>query len=241
MKKTYGLLYIMVILFSFNVYSQDKIYLKNGEKIEAKIIKVTEEKIEYKKFNNLNGPVFEISVDKTQLVIYENGESQILSDEKQRNENDSFNKFNKRNRINLDLIAIGINGPTSISYEILNKTGSLGFEIPINVHFNSDGISGITSGLNMKFYVSKKGKGFYFGPSIGLGVFNWTYKYYGGNGYYYNGNKTDFSVYLGPKIGGQFQISNLVGFNLSANGGLISNFGSFDFGASLNLGINFTF
>jgi hypothetical protein len=79
-------------LIGFNSLAQDKIYLKNGEKIEAKIIKVTEEKIEYKKFNNQNGPLFEISVDKTQLVVYENGESQIFQETKSNKNNDLDNK-----------------------------------------------------------------------------------------------------------------------------------------------------
>ena len=245
MKKT---LVILLSLIGLNAVAQDKIYLKNGEKIEAKIIKVTEEKIEYKKFNNQNGPLFEISVDKTQLVIYENGESQILHETKSQDNNNKDNKSQidfGRNRINLDIIAIGVNGPTSISYEILNKSGSQGLEIPINVHFNKDGVNGYTTGLNLKYYVSKNGKGFYFGPSLGMGFFSWTNtRYYYSNNYYsnvYSYDENKFSIYIGPKIGGQFQVSKLFGVNLAANGGLITNFEDFDYGASLNLGINFSF
>ncbi len=252
MKKT---LLIFLSLIGLNSVAQDKIYLKSGEKIEAKIIKVTEEKIEYKKFNNQNGPTFEISVDKIQLVVYENGESQILQNSKSDENNISESKTKNENcqsRINIDLASISKNGPASISYEILNKSGSRGIEIPISYHynlFNSDKTnSGYTIGLNLKYYVNKKGKGFYFGPSLGLGVFSWIRTGYSSswngisiNNYVYTYNENKFSVYVGPKVGGQFQVSKLIGINLAANGGLITNLKDNDFGASVNLGINFNF
>lgn len=131
------------------------------------------------------------------------------------------------------LLAIGENGPTSISYERINEDGSRGIEIPISVYFNSDGVVGYTIGANLKFYTNKQGKGFYIGPSLGLGVFDWyDYSYYA---------SSDFSAYLGLKLGYQFQISDLFGINLAGNGGGISNFDEFDYGYSLNLGINFSF
>ena len=242
MKKT---LLILLSLIGLNSVAQDKIYLKNGEKIEAKIIKVTEVTIEYKKFNNQNGPIFEISVDKIQLIVYENGESQILQNSKSDDNKDDKSQTDfGRNRINLDIIAIGVNGPTSISYEILNKSGSRGLEIPINLHFDKNGVNGYTTGLNLKYYVSKNGKGFYFGPSLGLGVFSWIQSsYYNGFDPYIYSNSIEntFSIYIGPKIGGQFQVSKLFGINLAANGGLITNLTDIDFGASMNLGINFSF
>ena len=118
------LILFLILFCSLSVLAQDKIYLKNGEKINAKILKVTEEKIEYKKFSNLEGPTFEISVNKIQLVVYQNGESQMFNTNINNNNNiiqNEISTFANKNRINLDLLAYSLNGPTSISYEILNK------------------------------------------------------------------------------------------------------------------------
>jgi hypothetical protein len=79
---------------------------------------------------------------------------------------------------------------------------------------------------------------------LGLGVFSWIKTVFYNNGYYvytYNYIENKFSIYIGPKIGGQFQVSKLFGINLAANGGLITNLKDTDFGASLNIGINFSF
>lgn len=238
------ILIALLLIIGVNLIAQDKIYLKNGEKIEAKIIKVTEEKIEYKKFNNQDGPLFEISLNKMQLVVYENGESQIFDNTESIVNNKSEKKTSaqyRKNRINLDLFAYGINGPTSISFEILDESGSRGVEIPINLHFNGFRANGLTTGINLKYYLNKEGKGFFFGPSLGLGLFSWRTNIIFNDVIVNYSSDNKMSIYLGPKIGGQFQITKLLGVNLAANGGIITNFKDFDYGASLNLGINFTF
>ncbi|MEI8272785.1 MAG: hypothetical protein WCG08_09190 [Paludibacter sp.] len=232
------LILFLILFCSLSVLAQDKIYLKNGEKINAKILKVTEEKIEYKKFSNLEGPTFEISVNKIQLVVYQNGESQMFNTNINNNNNiiqNEISTFANKNRINLDLLAYSLNGPTSISYEILNKNGSLGIEIPINVLFNSGGVSGIMTGTNLKFYVDNNARGFYIGPALGVGIGNFSYLS--------TSNLNYLGAYLGPKLGIQYQISQLFGINLSGTGGLISSFSYFSptLFFSFNLGLNFSF
>lgn len=238
----------LLFIIGLNSIAQDKIYLKNGEKIEARIIKVTEEKIEYKKFNNQDGPLFEISLNKMQLVVYENGESQIFDNNESIEKNNPVNKTKTqfgKNRINLDLFAYGVNGLTSISYEMVNETGSRGVEIPINLHyqfhFKGFRAKGLTTGINLKYYMNKKGKGFFFGPSLGLGLFSWRTNIISNDVIVSYSSDNNMSIYLGPKIGGQFQITKLLGVNLAANGGIITNFNDLDYGASLNFGMNFTF
>lgn len=231
------LIVITLFLLIGSLSAQDKIYFNDGSTIEAKVLVVSESKVQYKNFDNQSGPTFEIGLSKINMIIYENGSHQIFKEEKGYEATMSkTGKDFRKNRINLDLLAIGVNGPTSISYEIMNEDGSLGIEIPISVYFNRGGVVGYTIGANMKFYTNKQGKGFYGGPSLGLGAFEW----YTHN-YYYSNTSADFSAYLGLKLGYQFQISDLFGINLAGNGGGISNFDLFDFGYSLNLGINFSF
>jgi hypothetical protein len=238
MKQT--LIVITLFLIIGSLSAQDKIYFNDGSKIEAKVLVVSEYIVQYKKFENQSGPTFEIGISKINMIIYENGSHQMFKEEG--DEDTRSKKLNsdfRKNRINLDLLAIGKNGPTSISYERINKGGSRGIEIPISVYFNSDGVVGYTIGANMKFYLNKQGKGFYIGPSLGYGVFS----YYVDNYYYdYVTYQSAYSSYFGLKLGYQFQISNLFGINLAGNGGVISNFNGFRTnGYSLNLGINFSF
>ena len=246
MKKT--LIVIILFLIIGSLSAQDKIYFNDGSKIEAKVLVVSEYIVQYKKFENQSGPTFEIGISKINMIIYENGSHQMFKEEGDKDtRSKKLNSDFRKNRINLDLLAIGKNGPTSISYERINKGGSRGIEIPISVYFNSDGVVGYTIGANMKFYLKKQGKGFYIGPSLGYGVFNYYVDnfYYDdiGNSYYYGSTyKSAYSSYFGLKLGYQFQISDLFGINLAGNGGVISNFNGFRTdGYSLNLGINFSF
>lgn len=224
---------ILILLISNITFSQDIIVKKNQEEVKAKVIEISSSDIKFKEFEFQDGPTRNIAISEVFMVIYENGKRETFNQESSKNTNSSLgNSEFRKKRLNLDLIAIGENGPTSISYEIINEDGSRGIEFPISVYFNDGGIVGYTIGANLKYYVSsKQGKGFYVGPSLGLGVFDW--------GNYYT--STDFSVYLGVKLGYQYPISDLFGINIAGNAGGISNFDDFDGAYSLNLGVNFSF
>tara|TARA_X000000368_G_scaffold296230_1_gene235804 strand:- start:617 stop:1348 length:732 start_codon:yes stop_codon:yes gene_type:complete len=240
------IIFTLTLIFSFSSYSQDKIYFKDGSKIEAKVLTVSESQIQYKKFNNLSGPTFEIGISKINLIIYEDGSDQIFNKKNVQTIRDTFldsssseNIF--QNRINLDLLAFGQNGPTSLSYELINKDGSLGIEFPLNFYFRNRGVVGFSTGANLKFYpVKNQGKGFYYGPSLGLGFIDWPYYYYG-NSFEQYGYSREFTTFLGSKLGYQFQITKLIGISLGGNLGLLTDYSYLDFGYSLNLGINFSF
>lgn len=63
-------------------YSQDSITKKNGDDIQAKVIEVGISEIKYKKFDNLEGPVFTIPKSDVLLVRYQNGSKDIFTEEK---------------------------------------------------------------------------------------------------------------------------------------------------------------
>lgn len=54
-------------------FAQDIIVKKDGTTIQAKVIKVTKFDVEYKKFDNQNGPTYTISTKDLQCINYENG------------------------------------------------------------------------------------------------------------------------------------------------------------------------
>ena len=68
---------LMGVLFSVlgcgAVYSQDIIVTKDAKKIEAKITEVSKSEIRYKEFDNLDGPIFVLSTDEINTIIYSNG------------------------------------------------------------------------------------------------------------------------------------------------------------------------
>lgn len=83
MKKTLSILLLFFI--STFLYSQDKIYKRTGEHIDAKVMEVTNDEIKYKKINYLDGPIFTITQNEVVMIIYENGEKDIFK-EKETNE-----------------------------------------------------------------------------------------------------------------------------------------------------------
>jgi len=61
---------------------QDVITKKSGEDVEARILKVGTEEVEYKKFDNLDGPLFTMLKSDILLIRYENGTKDIFDEEK---------------------------------------------------------------------------------------------------------------------------------------------------------------
>ena len=55
--KTKYLLLLILFLYSADAYTQDFIIMRNGNEIEAKVIKIGTE-IEYKKWSNQEGPIY---------------------------------------------------------------------------------------------------------------------------------------------------------------------------------------
>lgn len=72
MKKSFIFL-LFVIIGSLDVYAQDILQLKDGGKIEVKLLEINETSIKYKRWDNLNGPSYTISITKVYSIIYENG------------------------------------------------------------------------------------------------------------------------------------------------------------------------
>jgi hypothetical protein len=77
MKKT--LIVITLFLVIGSLSAQDKIYFNDGSTIEAKVLFVTESKVQYKNFDNQSGPTFEIGLSKINMIIYENDTHQIFN------------------------------------------------------------------------------------------------------------------------------------------------------------------
>jgi hypothetical protein len=74
-------------LISSISFAQDLLTKKNGEDISAKILEVDITEIKYKKFDDLNGPIFTILKSEVLLIRYENGTKDIFVDEEKTGSN----------------------------------------------------------------------------------------------------------------------------------------------------------
>lgn len=59
--------------------AQDIIVKKDGTVIKAKVTKVSSNEIEYKKFENIDGPTYAVNVSELLSVTYQNGETEKFS------------------------------------------------------------------------------------------------------------------------------------------------------------------
>lgn len=82
-------LYIMLIICELS-FAQDIIVTKDNQRIDAKIIEVSETTIKYKKTTNLDGPTFSIQTDKISSVVYQNGNVQTFLTSNQNNSTPSL-------------------------------------------------------------------------------------------------------------------------------------------------------
>jgi len=218
-------LLVLFILTSFFVTkAQDTLYMKDGKMLEVRVYEIQNMKVYYKLYRNLKGPMVKTSTIKVKQIVYENGEIQSF-------ENKDIKKkmvFNRRNRIGLGLITFGSPlAPSSLSYERLNALGTVGIEIPITAYFSELQMEGLTIGLNIKKYIGGDGKGFYFGPSINYGTFDYGYGYSMG--------------YFAVKIGWQLFACRLIGFDLGTSFGVYTDFYYTAFGGSISASVNFSF
>lgn len=68
---------------SFDAFSQDIIKLTDGQEIKSKIIEITDLEVKYRKFSNLNGPLYTKKKTEIANITYENGEKETIGSSEQ--------------------------------------------------------------------------------------------------------------------------------------------------------------
>jgi len=77
-----GILLVIITLgFVRNAVAQDVIMKKDGSSIECKVTKLSSVYVEYKKWSNIDGPVYTIDKNLISSIKYENGEIEDFSPE----------------------------------------------------------------------------------------------------------------------------------------------------------------
>jgi hypothetical protein len=79
MKYNFKVLLLLCIISPLFVFSQDLILKKNGDEIKSKVVEILKTEIKYKKFENLNGPVYSLDITEVFMVRYENGSKDVFN------------------------------------------------------------------------------------------------------------------------------------------------------------------
>lgn len=70
---------LLVTGISHGFHAQDQLFKKDNTKIVVKVLEVGTTEIRYKMFDNLNGPTHIENKENVSLIIYQNGEHQVVS------------------------------------------------------------------------------------------------------------------------------------------------------------------
>ena len=165
MKKNLYLL-LVVTLFSLHSFAQDKIYKKNGDVVEAKVIEIGESEIKYKIFIDQEGPTYSVDKDRLKKIIYQGGREETF---KSSLNDEALYEDQAKNAVKINFLA-PLWGFTQLNYEHNIKPGR-SYEVALGIiglgkqqkttNYNSDMNSGI--GTNNE---RKRGAG---GAFVGVG------------------------------------------------------------------------
>jgi hypothetical protein len=229
MKKVVILSLLFLFGLSFLASAQDIIYKKDGSKEEVKIIVVGKKEIQYKKFSNQDGPVYELDRNDILLITYENGEFETISKQEDVGKPvkpDLTTDFTK-NILSLHLFDI-VFGDIGISYERIFSSGTVGFKIPVALGYDYQSDKDkfyniIYSGLGVNFYPTGQGKFRYVvGPQVRFGYgkenhYSGDY-YYDDDGYYHEIMDTNEGFYTQFFVDNGFIFTPIRNFSFSVIG-----------------------
>lgn len=71
-------LIVLILFLAAFLNAQDIIYKTDGSEIQSKVIEISEDLIKYKKFSNLDGPLYSIAKNEVFMIVYENGEREVF-------------------------------------------------------------------------------------------------------------------------------------------------------------------
>lgn len=69
----------LLAAIAFTAHAQDNIVMKNGDEIKAKVVEITVGEIKYKKFDNLDGPIYTSPKTDVVFVKYANGSKEVFA------------------------------------------------------------------------------------------------------------------------------------------------------------------
>lgn len=230
----------IVIFFSIllNSFSQDIIYKTDGTKEEAKVLMVGESQIQYKKWSNQDGPVYEIPRSNILLITYQNGEYEIMNQPQvaveQPEEQATMAKKELSENFTKNILTYNafdvFYGDIAFSYERVLNSGYVGLLIPVGFGYaynfdyfnnNDNWVKNLFySGFGAYFYPGGQGRWRYFvGPKMLFGYGKQTYwvDYWDEfNNYYYSEETYDEGFYMKYMVDNGLRVTPIKNFSIAA-------------------------
>lgn len=75
------ILSLLLCLISHTLYAQDIITFRDGKSVKAKVLEITQTEIKYKRFSNLDGPLYTINKNTVTQIQYKGGDIEEFSNE----------------------------------------------------------------------------------------------------------------------------------------------------------------
>ena len=82
MKKLFKVLLpamLLLVVLSMSATAQDTITKNDGSVIQAKVLEITPTEVKYKRYNNLEGPLYVLNKTEVSAIKYENGEKDVFT------------------------------------------------------------------------------------------------------------------------------------------------------------------
>ena len=180
MKKVFVALFILVVGLGLSSVAQDILYKQDGSKEEVKVLEINSQEISYKKFSNLDGPVYVMNRSDVVLITFANGEHELIGPVKTipMKKEKPFTKDFTKNIFAIHLFDV-VFGDFAMSYERILGEGRMSIRFPIAFGFYArnpydtpfEFNNVFYSGAGINFYPTGQGKVRYFvGPNFRFGV-----------------------------------------------------------------------
>ena len=186
---------LLMVMVSFQVFSQDVIVLKNRAKIDAKEVAIKGNVIMYQDYTGNSGYEYSVDINKVDYIQYQNGEKLLASELAGK----STSKMNYGlNLISFHILDFAINNFT-FSYERILGNGKYSLQIPVSfgygdgndndlllIPFRNDYENSFanrfSTGVSFNIYPTRQGKvRYFFGPSVQIGSGIYFPNYYNDN------------------------------------------------------------
>ena len=161
MKKS---LFLLMMLSTTVLNAQDVIVKTDGSTIICKVIEVGTSEVKYKKYSNLDGPLYTITSENIQNINFENGEKEII--------NDSELTDSKTSSKNGPVLNYGTEFPIQIESPVKARDVSEGDYISFKsmIDIDVDGVKVIRAGTPVKGIVYKAKRSSWWGTKGKLGI-----------------------------------------------------------------------
>ncbi len=169
------ILFLISICSLINLNAQDVLYLKSGFEVQVKVYEIGKKEIKYKKYNNLDGPVYTADIKNIKSIKYQNGEEETFEPIKG---NKSFEILPNAMSINYGELFTGRIG---IAYTRIFKSKNIGIKVPVSLNFLNNYYGNSVkyyAGFDLNFYpLGQKRLTYYTGLGVRAGLLSHQYYY----------------------------------------------------------------